>query len=696
MITQTLDLNLIPGRVLPMVNVSQYDKDSRTLEFTIYNGDQSFSLSGLSAYIQGLKPDGHGFNYSATVSPTKITADVTEQMTACAGRVMCEVVIMSGTDRIGTGNFILNVEAAAMPDGTDQSSSDYSYVQELLEEAQQIVDGAEEYVEDAEAWAVGERGGVPVDPSDPTYENSAHYWALQASGAGNDMTGATASTPGAHGLVPAPSAGDQDKYLKGDGTWATVSGGGGSGSVFTFSDPNGDHTGETITATSGSTTVTGTISGATTTLIFPKTGTITITVGLNYTKIITLPYFKDVFFNLGEVNYGFKVAKSTSNPATRVEYIGDCVGFTPAYMDFGQDSFNYGDWQSAFFMPRPCMLKSDGTVDYYLDPTDYSKKMDGTASDIANTSYDGNVMLEFPKIWVKRTEDANYYYTYIADNQKDSDYKCYANMDATGAEIDHFYVAAYDGCVVSSKLRSLSGQTPGNTIAGSTFITNALANNPSSDYARGGWYISQWCDRALINDLLILIGKSTNVKETFGFGHYEGGTSASSLKQTGTLNDKGLFYGKNVSGYAVKVFGIENYWGNMWKFYAGLMANGTSVYAKMTWNTADGSSGTGYGTTAVSTSKSIGKTLGGTSGGYTSVTYNSQYGNIPITASGSSDTYECDGLLFNATANVYFALVGGACSNGLLVGAFAVHLRAAVSVSGWSIGAALSCKPLAT
>ena len=342
------------------------------------------------------------------------------------------------------------------------------------------------------------------------------------------------------------------------------------------------------------------------------------------------------------------------------------------------------------------MLKSDGTVDYYLDPTDYSKKMDGTASDIANTSYDGNVMLEFPKIWVKRTEDANYYYTYIADNQKDSDYKCYANMDATGAEIDHFYVAAYDGCVVSSKLRSLSGQTPGNTIAGSTFITNALANNPSSDYARGGWYISQWCDRALINDLLILIGKSTNVQETFGFGHYEGGTSASSLKQTGTLNDKGLFYGKNVSGYAVKVFGIENYWGNMWKFCAGLMANGTSVYAKMTWNTADGSSGTGYGTTAVSTSKSIGKTLGGTSGGYTSVTYNSQYGNIPITASGSSDTYECDGLWFNATANVYFALVGGDCNGGLRVGAFAVYLTSTMSTSAWNSGAALSCKPLAT
>jgi hypothetical protein len=34
-----------------------------------------------------------------------------------------------------------------------------------------------------------------------------------------DMTGATSSTAGAHGLVPAPAAGDQGKVLMGDGTW---------------------------------------------------------------------------------------------------------------------------------------------------------------------------------------------------------------------------------------------------------------------------------------------------------------------------------------------------------------------------------------------------------------------------------------------------------------------------------------------
>ena len=36
-----------------------------------------------------------------------------------------------------------------------------------------------------------------------------------------DMTGATASAAGAHGLVPQPAAGSNGKYLRGDGTWQT-------------------------------------------------------------------------------------------------------------------------------------------------------------------------------------------------------------------------------------------------------------------------------------------------------------------------------------------------------------------------------------------------------------------------------------------------------------------------------------------
>lgn len=42
---------------------------------------------------------------------------------------------------------------------------------------------------------------------------------IDAQSGTTDMTGATASAAGTHGLVPAPAAGDQDKVLHGDGTW---------------------------------------------------------------------------------------------------------------------------------------------------------------------------------------------------------------------------------------------------------------------------------------------------------------------------------------------------------------------------------------------------------------------------------------------------------------------------------------------
>lgn len=49
---------------------------------------------------------------------------------------------------------------------------------------------------------------------------------VDVTGAG-DMQGCDAGTAGVHGLVPAPAAGDQDKYLSGAGTWEDVPSGGG-------------------------------------------------------------------------------------------------------------------------------------------------------------------------------------------------------------------------------------------------------------------------------------------------------------------------------------------------------------------------------------------------------------------------------------------------------------------------------------
>lgn len=61
---------------------------------------------------------------------------------------------------------------------------------------------------------------------DSNNENDPHLgkWREYSSGGAeySDFTGATSQAAGAHGLVPAPTTGDISKFLKGDGTWATV------------------------------------------------------------------------------------------------------------------------------------------------------------------------------------------------------------------------------------------------------------------------------------------------------------------------------------------------------------------------------------------------------------------------------------------------------------------------------------------
>ena len=51
-------------------------------------------------------------------------------------------------------------------------------------------------------------------------------------------------------------------------------------------------------------------------------------------------------------------------------------------------------------------------------------------------------------------------------------------------------------------------------------------------------------------------------------------------------------------------------------------------------------------------------------------------------------------LQLNKRGTQEAALVGGACYNGLLVGAFASSLSDVPSAANWLFGASLSCKPL--
>ena len=373
------------------------------------------------------------------------------------------------------------------------------------------------------------------------------------------------------------------------------------------------------------------------------------------------------------LRYGYRRTKAESNPDTRIEYLFDAVGMTPAYMDFGTGNFNYGSWQTfTEEVSRPVMLKTDGTVDYELSRNDMTKKVDGvTSSDVSNTAYAGNAMIEFRKYkWVKRYEDATYEYVIFSNCNYDGTYNAYAYTDLNGVVKDTFYWGAFKGSNVSSKLRSVADQTVMVSKTRNTEVSYATANG-------SGYYTIYKSGWEYIGDLLTLISKSDNSQAKFGSGRSKS-TNTTAIA-TGTLKAQPYFKGYNDGTSDVKVFGIEGFWGNVWEGMAGLVYNG-QIRTKMIppYNF----DGTGYTLTGVVPS--------GTSGGFintASVTDTSGF--VPKTANGSGTTYYCDGLWFS-TAQVDYAMVGGNWDGALRGGCRYVTLDDLASAANTYIGSRLS------
>ena len=406
--------------------------------------------------------------------------------------------------------------------------------------------------------------------------------------------------------------------------------------------------------------------------------------------------------------YGFHADGAITDPSTKVTYVEGCQNenFTPVHVDFETGLIDGGDWfdtevnngvadikNAPFFFPRSCMLTYAGSVSYYLKETDESKKEDGTASEYNNTSFGGNCMMEWGQndkiIYMKVVPDENdpsagtYYFS---DKKLDSDFRDDCFRDKNNAQVPHFYTSKYFGSGSASKMRSISGQA--------NFVNDTAANEIAGARANGSdiWdtmTLAQW---NLINGLLTLMAKSTNTQAVYGSGRCK--SSNSSAINTGTMDKKGMFWGSNDETSGVKVFGMENWWGNLWRRIRGYInANGT-IKVKLTRGTHDGSSASDYNTDGSGYITISDCTPAGTSGGYISEMKFTQYGMFAKTAAGSDTTQYCDGLWFNNSQSNY-AFVGASWNDSGRAGALAVSLDGAPSNASTDYGSALSCTPLA-
>lgn len=378
---------------------------------------------------------------------------------------------------------------------------------------------------------------------------------------------------------------------------------------------------------------------------------------------------------IGAVRYGIKISKKEKNPDKRVTYIHDAKDLQPARMNFDTGVFEYGSWQGrGFAAPEnnyPCMVKADGTEDYKLMREDYTKREDGAASDVANTDYAGNAMAAFKGGWLCQYETEADEYIIWSNVKYDDGYNAYHRTAPDGSIREGFYRHIYMPTLINGKARSISGAEIMGGFTAKQERQLCKANGEA-------WEQSTWQQWNYIICLLKIMAKTDDLQAAYGYGNCD--NPAWEALPTGTLNDKGQFYGSREKDKQVKVFHTEALWGDKWERLAGLIVdNGTvKVHTYGEYNFT----GQGY--------KSVYRyIIRSFDYGFVDGTVMTPYGRFPVSFNGSRHEYTADYGAIDAEI-VSVPRVGGYCSGGLVCGAY-VGLNDTASGAHWYVAPGLSC-----
>ena len=242
---------------------------------------------------------------------------------------------------------------------------------------------------------------------------------------------------------------------------------------------------------------------------------------------------------------------------------------------------------------KPCIFKN-GEVQYYLDKNNFALKENGDEANLTGT--DGDVMIEFPRCAYRifredniNDDTHNVYISITNDIEKIKNDKRY-NLDAFSrneiGDLNHFYIGAFLGYISSERLRSLPGKQPASSYSYNTFLSCANNNytltssDVNYDENKKNYRIMCYPQLKLIQCLYLIKYGNRNFNSTIGYGncYSSGGSSNSNNKilYTGyntSLNgdpsygvstlDKGMCYGENQTNRHMKLFGIEDFYGNL-------------------------------------------------------------------------------------------------------------------------------------
>ncbi len=147
-INQAINLNLSSTVLPPVLNMAQYDANSRAIVATLWDGANPFAVpEGSVAMLRFGKPDGTGGLYDETEDGSAITytgnvvtAPVAAQMLSVAGTVYADIEIYQNNNdgplvKLSTFCFVINVERAAYSDAKILSNDYYNILSASIKKA---------------------------------------------------------------------------------------------------------------------------------------------------------------------------------------------------------------------------------------------------------------------------------------------------------------------------------------------------------------------------------------------------------------------------------------------------------------------------------------------------------------------------------------------------------------------------------
>lgn len=167
-----------------------------------------------------------------------------------------------------------------------------------------------------------------------------------------------------------------------------------------------------------------------------------------------------------------------------------------------------GDWGSFLtdvLQNQPAMVKNDGTVDYYLDPTDYSKKANGDPSDYNDPSYQGaGAFAWIRNLWTKTVWDGLNRTVYFSNKKVDANYK---RMIPNGKE--GYWLPMGLSSAGTNPKSLISGTAYGTQVSGTTATFNLPAISEDNVKFFGG------AIKNALRDIMVMMFKNSAASDAY-------------------------------------------------------------------------------------------------------------------------------------------------------------------------------------